>query len=196
LLFPFQQGQTRNTSLFRHDVVLFDGRDDSKIEYCRRHLKNGRALAGSCCRDDDEKASRKPQLRCLPSFIIAGVQKGGTTALSGLMCTLPQISFSIRKEVHFFDHNERYKKGIKEYIKSFKPWNYSDIHIERLQRDPYALPTWKMPNPPLFAESTPFYIASRDSCRRISESLPGVKMILLLREPVARAYSEYQMKKR
>lgn len=50
--------------------------------------------------------------------------------------------------------------------------------------------------PPLYGESTPFYIASRLACPRIAELLPHVKMIVLLREPVARAYSEYQMKKR
>jgi hypothetical protein len=47
-----------------------------------------------------------------------------------------------------------------------------------------------------YIEATPFYIASRHACRRISETVPEVKIIVLLREPVARAYSEYQMKKR
>lgn len=49
---------------------------------------------------------------------------------------------------------------------------------------------------PMFAEATPFYIASRDACKRMSVTIPDVKLIVMLREPVARAYSEYQMKKR
>ena len=50
---------------------------------------------------------------------------------------------------------------------------------------------------PIYAESTPFYIASRQACQRISESLPSsTKLIILLREPVSRAYSEYKMKQR
>ena len=45
-------------------------------------------------------------------------------------------------------------------------------------------------------EATPFYLASRHACRRLSETVPEVKLLVLLREPGARAYSEYQMKKR
>jgi hypothetical protein len=48
----------------------------------------------------------------------------------------------------------------------------------------------------MLLEATPFYLASRHSCRRISETVPDVKLIVMLREPVARAYSEYHMKKR
>jgi Sulfotransferase domain len=120
-------------------------------------------------------------VKCLPSFIIAGVQKGGTTALSALLCTVEIISFSKKKEVHFFDNSRHYSGGITEYLKQFYEWDYA--------------PT-KGLNPPVFGESTPFYIASRDACRRISETVPDVKMIVLLREPVRRAHSEYEMKKR
>lgn len=49
-------------------------------------------------------------------------------------------------------------------------------------------------SPFLFGESTPSYIASKYACKRISETLPNVKLIILMREPSARAYSEYQMK--
>jgi hypothetical protein len=137
----------------------------------------------------------------LPTFIIAGVQKGGTTALSALMCTLPQVIFSTRKELHFFDLPEKNKGGLTAYMKSFRAWNLTtDFLIQRTGTNPKSkttrLSSLKLPQPPLYGESTPFYVASRDACKRISEAIPGVKMIVLLREPVARAYSEYQMKKR
>lgn len=45
-------------------------------------------------------------------------------------------------------------------------------------------------------DATPSYISSRVSCRRISSSLPYAKLLILLRNPVSRAYSEYQMKAR
>lgn len=45
-------------------------------------------------------------------------------------------------------------------------------------------------------EATPFYLASRDACLRMSKTIPNVKLIILLRNPVDRAYSEYQMKQR
>lgn len=127
----------------------------------------------SCCK---VKKEDKETVKCLPSFVIAGVQKSGTTALAALLSSNDQISFSPKKEVHFFDNTENYQLGINKYLESFNPWNQL--------------------SPPLFGESTPFYVASREACQRISETIPNMKMIILLREPVSRAYSEYQMKKR
>lgn len=127
----------------------------------------------TCCR---VKKGNEEKVKCLPSFIIAGVQKAGTTALAALLAGIDQISFSKKKEVHFFDNTENYELGIDKYLESFNPWSQL--------------------TPPLFGESTPFYIASRDACQRISDTIPNIKMIVLLREPVSRAYSEYQMKKR
>ena len=120
-------------------------------------------------------------IKCLPSFIVAGSQKSGTTVAAALLSSLQGISFSKKKEVHFFDNTKRYNQGIAKYLSYFHAWNYSEP-------DQY--------NPPMYGESTPFYIASRDACERISETIPGVRIIILLRDPISRAYSEYQMKKR
>lgn len=62
-----------------------------------------------------------------------------------------------------------------EYLAEYAAWNYTEYD-------------WYYP--PLYGESTPFYIASRSACERISRDVPNVKMIILLREPVSRAYSE------
>lgn len=109
-----------------------------------------------------------------PLFIIAGTQKSGTTILSGLLAEHPLISFSKKKELHFFDKDSNYNKGIRHYLKNFSPSEKSEY----------------------IAESTPFYLAHREACQRIADVFPDVKMIILLREPVERAYSEYQMKLR
>lgn len=109
-----------------------------------------------------------------PLFIIAGTQKSGTTILSGLLAEHPLISFSKKKELHFFDKDSNYNKGIRHYLKNFSPNEKSEY----------------------IAESTPFYLAHREACQRIADVFPSVKMIILLREPVERAYSEYQMKLR
>ena len=115
---------------------------------------------------------------CLPTFIVAGTQKSGTTAAAALLSTSPSISFSKKKEPHFFDVVSKYRQGLTKYLTYFHPWNTS------------------RPHPPVYGESTPFYVASRHACARIAATLPNVRIILLLREPVARAYSEYQMKRR
>ena len=142
---------------------------------CRRILSTHTQEYVTCC-----GAPLKQSVRCLPSFIVAGVQKAGTTALSAMLCTHPSISFSKNKEAHFFDNLKRYKLGISEYLHNFHEWDASRVGASL----------------PLYGESTPYYLASRDACRRISETIPEVKLVVLLREPVSRAHSEYQMKKR
>ena len=120
-------------------------------------------------------------LRCLPSFIIAGTQKSGTTVLAAYLSSHPSLVLSRRKEVHFFDRTRTYIKGLDSYLSAFPYVNYS-VELDL--------------SPPLFGEATPFYLASLNACRRISQDLPDVKMIVLLREPISRAYSEYQMQQR
>lgn len=123
---------------------------------------------------------------CFPQLIIAGSQKSGTTTLSALLSELPGISFAKRKELHFFSKGVNYDKGLDHYLKDFQPWF-------QLNNDTIDVSI----NPPISVESTPFYIASPDACRRIASDLPNTtQLILLFREPVARSYSEYQMKKR
>lgn len=107
-------------------------------------------------------------------FIIAGTQKSGTTVLSGLLAEHPLIAFSKKKELHFYDKDANYEKGLNHYLKGFSPKENSTY----------------------IGESTPFYVASRVACERIAEDFPTAKLIVMLREPVERAYSEYQMKLR
>ena len=134
----------------------------------------GRSHLSKCCTSPTDKT-----IRCLPTFIIAGVQKGGTTALSAFLSNHSQVSFAAKKEVHFFDRKSNANKKIESYLNSFQTWNYTQSIF-----------------PPVVGESTPFYIASRFACKRIAQEIPNVKIIILLRNPVARAYSEYLMKKR
>ncbi len=118
-------------------------------------------------------------LRCLPHFIIAGVQKGGTTALSAYLSNVTEIYFSPKKEIHFFDRNSKNHSNIPSYLDYLKPF-YLNTSMSI----------------PLYGESTPAYIANMNACERIHNMIPNIKIILLLRNPVDRAYSEYMMKKR
>lgn len=110
----------------------------------------------------------------MPLFVIGGVQKAGTTVLASYLARHPNISFSRRKELHFFDKNRFYRGGVEQYLQNF--------HIDE--------------STIAIGEATPSYIASRLACQRLSIHFPNVRMIILLREPVARAYSEFQMKVR
>ena len=108
--------------------------------------------------------------------LIAGAQKSGTTVLSALLASQSEIHFARQKELHFFDYTKSYEKGLNYYWNKFNTSGKSGVSY--------------------LAESTPFYIASRHACQRIAESVPHAKMVILLRDPVQRAYSEYQMKLR
>lgn len=106
--------------------------------------------------------------RELPTFIIIGTQKGGTSSLFEYLLQHPQIQGSFIKEVQYF--TERHWIGERGY-KAFFPKKRKDTrHI---------------------AEATPLYLFSEDAPERIHKLIPEVKLIALLREPVERAYSNY-----
>ncbi len=111
--------------------------------------------------------------RTLPSFIIIGAQKGGTSTLYRLLSQHPDVTATKLKEVHFFDLN--FSRGTSWYAAQF----------------PLSVPRRRVTG-----ESSPYYLFHPQAPRRIRELLPEVKLIVLLRDPVTRAYSHYQHNRR
>ena len=114
--------------------------------------------------------------RGLPNFIIAGAQKAGTTSLFGYLRNHPQCAASLTKEVHYYDKN--FARGGAWYRMHF----------------PLAAPNSRPPNrgTPICFEASPYYMFEPRVPQRIRRTLPEVKLIFLLRNPVTRAYSHYQ----
>ena len=107
----------------------------------------------------------------LPTFLGIGVPRGGTTWLHGLLETHPEIYMpSRRKEVRFFD--KHFEKGMQ--------W-YEDFFCSPEERGMFRA----------IGEVSPQYIYCEECPRRISETLADVRLILMLRHPVDRAYSQY-----
>lgn len=102
-----------------------------------------------------------------PDVIIIGCQKSGTTALEKYMTQHPDI-WMTGTEVHYFD--QRKKLPIDWYLSIFGK------HKEKI-----------------VGEKTPAYIYFKDIPQQIAEVNPNCKIIICVREPVSRAYSEYQM---
>jgi plasmid stabilization system protein ParE len=103
----------------------------------------------------------------LPTFVIVGAQKSGTTTLHEWLGQVPGVWVSDPKELHYFDQYQR--RGIEWYSAQFHP-SAADL-------------AW--------GESTPIYLY-RDATRRdLAATLPTAKFVAILREPVARAYSQY-----
>ena len=106
------------------------------------------------------------------SFVIAGAQKGGTTALFDYLSEAPDLSMSREKEVHFFDDDTR-------------DWgrpDYGPYHAHFADAD--GRPR---------GEATPIYLYWPGSLERICAYNPAMKLIVLLRDPVARAWSHWRM---
>ncbi|CAM9310111.1 unnamed protein product [Scytosiphon promiscuus] len=127
-------------------------------------------------------AAEGQQVVCFPSFIIAGTQKSGTTALTGILEKHPQVMMAGRKELHFFDNKTPTQQTAEIYASNFARFNASQAMEHRA--------------PFVVGEATPFYLASRSACLNMRKLVPNVRLVVLVREPVKRAYSEHQMKVR
>lgn len=108
----------------------------------------------------------------LVDFIICGVQKGGTTALFEYLEREPDLSMSRVKEVHFFDDESQ-------------DWTRPDYAAYHANFDATKDGLW--------GEATPIYSYWPNSLERIRVYNPAIKLILILRDPVQRAWSHWRM---
>lgn len=115
--------------------------------------------------------------RVLPDFIILGAQKAGTTTLFDNLVKHPNVKPSDIKEVHFFDNN--WLRGEKWYRAHF-PFDNGD-HKRR---------EW------IAGEGSPYYLMHPLVAARIKQVVPNAKLLIILRDPVTRAYSHFQHEKR
>ena len=117
------------------------------------------------------------RLRGLPDFIIIGAMKTGSTSLYGFVVQHPAIAPAATKTLQYFFRN--YKFGELWYRSNF-PTN--------LQR--YSF--YKKTNQKLISgEASPTYLFYPTVPSRMKKILPDVKLIVILRNPVDRAYSHY-----
>lgn len=116
-------------------------------------------------------------MRIMPDFVIIGAQKCGTSSLYRYLAVHPYVRPAFKKEVHFFDYN--YEKGISWYRANF-PTAFSTAYLQRIAKHNF-----------ITGEASPYYIFHPHSPKRVHEMLPNAKLILLLRNPVDRAYSHY-----
>ena len=109
-------------------------------------------------------------------FLIAGTQKGGTTALDAYLRNHPEICMANQKEAHFFDGERYFQHGqisYHEYNSLFKP-----KRSHRIQ-----------------GEATPIYMYWKPAPARIWQYNPRMKIIIILRNPIDRAYSHWNMER-
>lgn len=108
----------------------------------------------------------------LPDFLIIGTQRGGTTWLHMSLWEHPDIGMAQGdriKEINYFDSDENWNKGVEWY----------KAHFDKFE------------NVKAVGESTTEYMYDINAPRRMSEVLPGARLIMILRDPIDRAYSAY-----
>lgn len=109
----------------------------------------------------------------LPSFLFVGAGKTGSTWIFKALDAHPEVFVPPAKELYFFTHH--YEKGYQWYSSFFAE---ADQNIKAL------------------GELTPGYLYFKDAAERIARDLPGIKLFACLRNPIERAVSAYQFKKR
>ncbi len=107
-------------------------------------------------------------------FVIGGAQKGGTSALNYVLRQHPQICMPYsKKELHYFDNDDHFR-GRPAY------WRY---HAHFLTESQHRIS----------GEATPIYMYWNAAPYRIWSYNPKMKWILVLRNPIERAFSAWNM---
>ncbi|XP_054281602.1 heparan sulfate glucosamine 3-O-sulfotransferase 6 [Macrosteles quadrilineatus] len=105
-------------------------------------------------------------IRRLPQALIIGVKKSGTRALLEFVRLHPDVR-AAGSEVHFFDRH--YSKGFSWYRRHMPPTLEGQVTMEK----------------------TPSYFVTRDAPARVKHMDPNTKLLVVVRDPVTRAISDY-----
>ncbi len=103
-------------------------------------------------------------------FIIVGAMKSGTTSLGFHLGRHPQVCIP-RGEVHFFENEKNYRKGLGWYERQIRRHETGRTVVR--------------------GEKTTAYTYHPDVPERIHRAFPQTRLVWILREPVERAYSNY-----
>lgn len=116
----------------------------------------------------DAALTARSNTRRLPDIIIIGVRKAGTRALIQMLSLHTSIA-AAQNEVHFFDWDSHYERGVDWYVDQMPETQPGQLTVEK----------------------TPAYFTSRDVPERIRLAKPDARLLLIVREPTERLLSDY-----
>jgi hypothetical protein len=119
-------------------------------------------------RHEEHAARAGSRLVTAPDFAIIGTQRGGTTSLHAYLRAHPHVQTPATKELHFL--TDRFARGRDWYLGQFPA---------------------EVPLGTITGEATPYALFHPAAPRRLHTVAPDAKLIVLLRNPVDRAYSHY-----
>lgn len=108
----------------------------------------------------------------VPDFFVMGAQKAGTTTLHHWLSQSAQVALPWTKETHFFRDKDKFYKGVGWYMGQFKSLDAKSKVV---------------------GEVDPEYMYFPECAERIKSVVRAPKLIFILREPLSRARSQYQM---
>lgn len=117
--------------------------------------------------------------RPLPDFLIIGAQRCGTTSLYRYLCAHPGVVPAVlNKGIHYFDTD--WGQSLRWYRSHFptagyRRWRARQGGVDRV----------------ITGEGSPYYVFHPLGPERIASVLPDARFVLVLRDPVSRAYSHY-----
>ena len=114
--------------------------------------------------------------RVLPDFLIIGTQRGGTTSLYNYLAGHPCVGRALTKELRYFDVG--YHLGPRWYRSRFP--TAANLAVRR----------WRHGGG-MTGEASPDYLFYPHASARLASLLPGARQVVLLRDPVERAWSHW-----
>lgn len=123
----------------------------------------------------------------LPTFLIIGAGKSGTTSLHQYLNQHPEVFMCPVKETNFFElEGEQLPSNPRANAHTFRHYPQSVTNWEH-----YVKLFEAAANARAIGETSPMYLYGKRSPEKIHNYLPEVKLIVILREPVSRLYSRY-----
>jgi hypothetical protein len=113
-----------------------------------------------------------PASECLPTFLVIGAMKAGTTSLYDYLCAHPDVFMATPKELHFFPETKQWPLGVEWYADHFAPGAGA---VARGEVSPSYSQADQFPG----------------VAERIAKVLPDVRLVYIVREPIARLRSMY-----
>lgn len=118
----------------------------------------------------------------LPNFLVIGAEKSGTTSLDYYLKQHPQIYMSEMKEPRFF---------APEFYTTYYHGPRVGKRTTPMSLEEYELLFRAVNGEVAVGEVSPQYLYLESCCQRIADRLPDAKLIVVLRNPVDRAFSAY-----
>lgn len=133
---------------------------------------------------------RAPGMEGYPHFIIIGAQKSGTSSVHEILAHHERV-FIPDREIFFFDVDD-VEQHPDFFVRTRDGWTVHDFEADLERYQSWYLSLFAEARPDqLRGEDSTTYLASKVAPARIARLAPDVKLIAMLRDPVARAHSHY-----